>query len=257
MAHDKENDTQMPPTPNRSAGIGTPRGGASASGPTSPRVPTLRRLNRDTLHMQVYQELRRGLVTGAFLPGQPVTLRQLVKSLGTSLMPVRDAVGRLIAAGALEMLPNRSVIVPHMTRRKFVELSRLRQAVEGMASEEACRKIDERALVSIRRVNDLLKKAIVRNEYEKAFTLNRDFHFAIYQASQLQVVVPIIDTLWLQAAPFLCLSLVKHGARWSARHHKTVLEALESRRPRAARRGIERDIEETLTYLLRRGVFAD
>jgi hypothetical protein len=69
--------------------------------------------------------------------------------------------------------------------------------------------------------------------------------------------LPIIDTLWLQVAPFLCLSLVKHGARWSARHHKTVLEALESRRPRAARRGIERDIEETLSYLLKRGVFAD
>jgi DNA-binding GntR family transcriptional regulator len=207
--------------------------------------------------MQVYGELRRGLVTGVFLPGQPVTLRRLVKSLGTSLMPVRDAVGRLIAAGALEMLPNRSVIVPHMTRRRFVELSRLRQAVEGMASEEACRQIDERTLTSIRRINDLLKKAIARDEREKAFTLNRDFHFAIYQASQLQVALPVIDNLWLQAAPFLCLSLVKHGARWSAKHHETVLAAMAARRPQAARRGIERDIEETLTYLLERGVFAE
>src|SRR5579863_5105990 len=86
---------------------------------SAPRWNELRRPSRDSLHLRVYQELRRALIAGVFLPGQPVTLRQLVKSLGTSIMPVRDAVGRLIAAGALEMLPNRSVIVPLMTRRKF------------------------------------------------------------------------------------------------------------------------------------------
>ncbi len=219
--------------------------------------PALHMLSRDTLHMRAHQELRRALITGVFLPGQPVTLRQLVKSLGTSMMPIRDAVGRLIASGALEMLPNRSVIVPQMTRRKFVELSRIRQALEGMAAEKACQVMDGETLEKIRHINALAKDAIARRAHEDAFLYNRDYHFAIYEAASMQVALPLIDTLWLQAGPFLCLSLVKHGARWSAVHHDAAIEAFDARDATAARRAIERDIEETLVYLLEHGAFAE
>jgi DNA-binding GntR family transcriptional regulator len=41
-------------------------------------------------------------------------------------MPVREAVSRLIAERALVMLPNRSVIIPRMSRGRFIELSRIR-----------------------------------------------------------------------------------------------------------------------------------
>jgi len=219
--------------------------------------PTLQRLSRDTLHMRAHQELSRALITGVFLPGQPVTLRQLVKSLGTSIMPVRDAVGRLIAAGALQMLPNRSVIVPQMTRSRFIELSRVRQAIEGMAAEKACQIMDSDTINQIRKVNELAKRAIAKRRYDDAFLSNRDFHFAIYNASRMQVAPPLIDTLWLQAAPFLCLSLVEHGAIWSAAHHDAAIEAFEARDSTAARRAIERDIEETLVNLLEHGAFTE
>lgn len=223
---------------------------------SAPQWDALRRPSRDSLHLRVYNELRRALIAGVFLPGQPVTLRQLVKSLGTSIMPVRDAVGRLIAAGALEMLPNRSVIVPLMTRRKFTELSRLRQALEGMAAEEACRRMDPQAFARVKKINEAVKKAIASGDREKAFLRNRDFHFSIYESSKLQVALPLIDALWLQAAPFLCLSLVKHEAHWDAKHHDAAVAALSAGKPSAVRRAVECDIKATLTHLLDRGVFA-
>ena len=52
-------------------------------------------------------------------------------------MPVREAVSRLIAERALVLLPNRKVIVPWMTRERFIELWRVRQLLEGRVAEIA------------------------------------------------------------------------------------------------------------------------
>src|SRR5271154_278523 len=92
---------------------------------------------RDTLRLRVYRSLARGLMAGMFKPGEAVTLRTLAKRLGTSAMPVREAVSRLIAERALVLLPNRSVIVPRMSRTRFAQLSRTRQMLEGTLAEIA------------------------------------------------------------------------------------------------------------------------
>ena len=44
------------------------------------------------LHEIVYEEIRRNLIAGQFKPGEAVTLRGLARKLGTSAMPVREAV---------------------------------------------------------------------------------------------------------------------------------------------------------------------
>ena len=63
-------------------------------------------------------ELRDFLMVGGVQPGEKITLRELTSAFGTSLMPVREAVQRLAAEGALEVLPNRAIRVPLMTRAR-------------------------------------------------------------------------------------------------------------------------------------------
>src|SRR5579872_5801124 len=81
-----------------------PRAGKPTAAPLDPSQP-----GRDTMQVKVYRTLARGLMSGMFKPGEAVTLRTLATRLGTSAMPVREAVSRLIAERALVLLPNRSV----------------------------------------------------------------------------------------------------------------------------------------------------
>ena len=74
------------------------------------------------LHDDIYAALRHDLISGALAPGQRMSIRTLAESFGTSLVPVRDALKRLVAEHALLMLPNRTVCVPMMTRERFQEL---------------------------------------------------------------------------------------------------------------------------------------
>jgi DNA-binding GntR family transcriptional regulator len=219
------------------------------------QAPSLDNGERDTLQLRVYHALARGLMAGSFRPGQAVTLRTLAAKLGTSAMPVREAVSRLISERALVLLPNRSVIVPRMNRARFLELSRTRQALEGMATEAACTRNPPGLVDRLVEINQALKRAAASRDYPAALMLNMNFHFAIYEAAGTSVLLPLIEMLWRQAGPFLALSLVMPDVRWTAPNHYAAVAALEAKDPAAARRAIELDIEETLQQLLEKADF--
>ena len=44
---------------------------------------------------------------------------------------------RLISEGAIELLPNRTIAVPKLRRRDFIELTSVRAMLEGYAAELA------------------------------------------------------------------------------------------------------------------------
>jgi DNA-binding GntR family transcriptional regulator len=212
---------------------------------------------RDTLQQRVYHALARGLMGGMFTPGEAVSLRTLAARLGTSAMPVREAVSRLIAERALVMLPNRSVIIPRMSRERFIELSRIRQKLEGMVAEMACANARKPDIEALARINDGLRQSVAADDSRAAMTANMVFHFALYEFAGSEVALPLIETLWLQAGPFVALSAKLPNIRWTLRHHGRLLAALRAGDAGAARRAIEDDIGETLEQLLKKATFAD
>jgi DNA-binding GntR family transcriptional regulator len=215
--------------------------------------PAARR--RGELQDRVVAQLRRGLMVGAFVPGQTVSLRKLAEHLGTSAMPVREAINQLTAANALQMLPNRTVCVPRMTPGRFEELSRVRQALEGMAAEMACRRAMPELVERLEKVNAELMRAIRERDILGCLARNQEFHFTLYEAAGSEVLLPLIESLWLQAGPIMYFSLISPDMPWDASAHSDVLRALRDRNPAAARRAIERDIRNTASYLLKSSVF--
>jgi DNA-binding GntR family transcriptional regulator len=211
----------------------------------------------DTLRLRVYGALARGLMGGMFTPGEAVSLRTLAARLGTSAMPVREAVSRLIAARALLMLPNRSVIIPRMTRERFLELTRIRQKLEGMLAEMACIKATASDIADLVRINDDLKRCLATDDLRGAMSGNMTFHFALYEFAGSEVTLPLVETLWLQAGPFVALSAKLPNMRWNLRHHGRLITALRAGDHKAARRAIEDDIEQSLQQLLKKASFAD
>jgi len=87
----------------------------------------------DNLQEQLYQNLRQALLSGRFQPGERLKIRDLADEWGTSPMPVRAALQRLVAEGALEGEPQRSLRVPVMTRERYLQILQVRQSLEGLA----------------------------------------------------------------------------------------------------------------------------
>ena len=70
-----------------------------------------------------YDRLRQWLGLGRFLPGERLKIRQVAAELGVGVMPVRAALQRLSAEGALVNSPNCGVAVPRLSRAEFDEFN--------------------------------------------------------------------------------------------------------------------------------------
>ncbi|MCW5603038.1 MAG: GntR family transcriptional regulator [Burkholderiales bacterium] len=223
--------------------------------PSAPERPATGARRRGELQDRVVAQLHRGLMIGAFVPGQTISLRKLADHFGISAMPVREAINQLVAANVLEMLPNRTVCVPRMTAPRFEELSRVRQALEGMAAEMAGRRVTPQLIRRLDRINADLLRAIDARDILTCLTKNQEFHFTLYQFANSEILMPLIEPLWLQAGPIMYFSLISPDMPWDASAHGDVIEALRNEDAAAVRRSIERDIRTTAAYLLKSSFF--
>lgn len=156
-----------------------------------------------TIQAQVYQRLREGLFDGAFSPGQSLTIRNLAAGLGTSPMPVREALQRLVAEHALVQLPNRTFQVTPFTTEMFRELTRVRMSVEGLAAGEAARRTRTEDVRTLQKLNKTMIRGIEKNDSDAIMKSNFRFHFTLYELAQMPQLMDIINGLWLRASPYL------------------------------------------------------
>ncbi|MDH5797807.1 MAG: GntR family transcriptional regulator, partial [Paracoccaceae bacterium] len=69
------------------------------------------------------------ILFGDLAPGQAVTIKGLCEDVGAGMTPVREAIRRLTAEGALDFLGNRRVCVPELTLSQLDELAFARCSV--------------------------------------------------------------------------------------------------------------------------------
>jgi len=223
----------------------------------------LPQLERRTLSDTVYEALSDLLASGRLAPGDRLSLRQSAAALGVSVMPVREAVSRLAADGVLEVAPNRMIRVPFMSAAAFRALAETRIAVEGIAVARAAERRTEVDLAAIRRAEAAFRAEAeaARPDRARAVQLNRDLHFAIYDACGLPPLQEIIARLWLKAGPVINLDLRAHPERllqgFALRRHAEALAAIEVRDSAAASAAITADIREAAEFIMSRGGLRD
>ncbi len=205
---------------------------------------------RGHVHEHVLRYMRRGLMVGAFLPGQVMSLRKLAAGLGTSPMPVREVLSRLVAANALEETRGGSVRVPKLSPEKLSDLFAIREMLEGSAAERAARNVTPALISELTEINAQLLTAIDKRDILGCLSSNQKFHFTLYEAAASDVLMPLIESLWLQFGPTMYMSLLIPSMPWNAADHDDILAALKDGKPAAVRKGIVHDIRTTCKALL-------
>lgn len=200
-----------------------------------------------TLHERVYSRLREAISQGDFVPGEVLTIRTVAASLGTSSMPVREALRRLVAEKALVQQANRSIAVAPFNLVMFGELIRIRMAIESMATRYAAQKVTPALISRLTEVNERMKAAVRDKDVEALLDSNKTFHFTIYAAAEMPQLFEIIQGLWLRTGPYLRAAY--RSVPGAERHfldgtrvHARVIQALEAGNAQRAGANIALDI---------------
>ncbi len=200
---------------------------------TAPGDDLLTPVGRETVQDRVYGQLRATLIAGGFAAGDVLRIVDLSERLKTSTMPVREALRRLVSEQALEVLPNRSVRVPLITAARLDDLQRARVHIEGRLVELAVGHLDRAAIAELRSVNEDCDAAFERHGTDvptATSVFNQRFHFRIYQAAGSAVMLPIVESLWLQSGPVVRAAALIHGkigGRTATDHHRALIDAAE------------------------------
>jgi DNA-binding GntR family transcriptional regulator len=191
----------------------------------------------------VYTRLRQWITVGRFLPGERLKIRQVAAELGSGLMPVRAALQRLAAEGALVNSPNAGVAVPHLSAAAFDDLLQMRLLLEGEAAERGASRLGPAQKQALRGLCERMGQALARGDHTDYLAANEDFHVLLYQAAGSPTLLRLIDTLWLQAGP-ISNQLFESAAAAAVLNqaHEEVMRAVDSGDSAAARRAVERDI---------------
>lgn len=201
------------------------------------------------VHQQTYGILRQRILSGGFEPGKPVTLRGLAQDLNVSLMPVRDAIRRLIAERALELHDNRRVSVPVMTERRYREILLTRGLLEPELAMQALPHITDNDIDRLQAIDEAIDQSISSGDTPSYMKGNYDFHTNLYAISGSVVIYNLVESLWLQFGPFMRLVYTRHGLEDVTDHHKEALTALRTRDAIALRSAISEDIRQGMHFI--------
>lgn len=217
----------------------------------------------ETMSRRVYNDLRELLMSGQLQPGEKLTLKALSTALGTSAMPIREAMRQLGAEMALEFLPNRSVRVPVMSKTRFRELLLVRSSLESLAIEQAVLHMTDSELDLAEAAAERFANAMGAKTLNVARVIqsNKDLHFAIYRAARLPTLLSMIETLWLQVGPVLNVDMRQGSKRVSeapsVQHHAAVIQALRKRDGAAASAALLGDLHAAARVILESDALPD
>lgn len=212
-------------------------------------APAPDKSRRGHVRDRVSEHLRHGLMAGMFIPGQVMSLRKLAGALGTSPMPVRDALSQLVAANVLEETPGRSVRVPRISAEKLKELFAVRDVIESMAAKAACKTIDAATIKRLTAINNELLASISRRDILTCLSANQRFHFTLYEAAGSDVLMPLIESLWLRSGPTMYFPLLMPDMPWDASAHKKIIEGLLQKNAAVVQHAVSQDIRTTARHL--------
>ncbi|MDR8071386.1 GntR family transcriptional regulator [Burkholderia cenocepacia] len=189
--------------------------------------------------------LREMILRGELAPGERVREEEIASSLGTSRMPVRQALPALAEEGLLVPAGKRGYSVRAFTLESTLEALRLRAVLEGFAARVVAeRGASKDLLIALRECLDegdvLLETADLKEEHELAYAdLNARFHSLILGATGMSLLETLTNRCNL--VPFAAPSSVAFSnSRKRSMHdllfyahcqHHSIVRAIEARQP--------------------------
>ena len=206
-------------------------------------------------HEVTYARLRDMILFGLLEPGAPVTIQGLINDLGAGMTPVREALRRLAAEGALLPQGNRRVTVPRVSLGLLDQIAFARLTIEPHLAELAAAHLTPTLIARLEALDAQVDAAIRAGDITAYLQSNHAFHFALYEASNAPVLVDMARSLWLRFGPSLRIVVARGGALALPDQHGLALSAMRegdgAGLARALRDDILQGVDQVRTALAR------
>lgn len=195
--------------------------------------------------------LREEILSGAIAPGERLRQDEIAARLGSSRLPVREALRILESEGLVELEPNKGARVPALSLDEVDTLYRMRERLEPLTLIESMRFI---TTAQVQRMEALQDEIEANTDVARFLVLDRDFHMTSYAACPSQPLLAITTRLWNSTQhyrrAFMLLASPDRATVVNA-EHRLILDAVRRRDPEDAERFLVGHIRRTRVELMR------
>ncbi len=208
-----------------------------------------------TVSEDVYQALKKDILTCRHKPGAVLRENQLAALYGSSRVPVREACGRLQQEGLLEIVPYKGYFVSQVSLKDIADYFNLRLLLETHALRQTFRRTPDADLSTLEELASHEYKYKDRATYFDFLEHNRQFHVALAELSGNARLAKIISQILeqMQRFFFLGLDLGEFGPEMREEHEMLTRALLAGNRDHAVdylSKQIERSKERILKALV-------
>lgn len=151
-------------------------------------------INRE-LNQQAYDDIRRRILDGEFLPSSPISEYQLAAELNISRTPVREALKRLADEGLVWTIPNKGTFIAELSANDIMEIYQVREGLEGMAALIAADRMSEKDIQLLEKEIALLNELKFTGRVDEIFQCDIRLHKLIIESTQNIRLGKILATL--------------------------------------------------------------
>ncbi|MCC6313273.1 MAG: GntR family transcriptional regulator [Thermomicrobiales bacterium] len=194
-----------------------------------------RSLATETRVDQVARHLRAAIVNGRLKPGDRIRQEAIAAELGTSRIPVREALRQLESEGLISLIPYSGARVARVDAEEYEEIYLMREHLEPLAIRESLPRLTARHFSEI---HDLVAQIERTEDPTDVLDLDRRFHLLTYSAAARPRLLQMIEGFWNSTQQYRRVfyrlagdRLISHSGNVSLTHmeHRLLVDALERR----------------------------
>lgn len=200
----------------------------------------------------VFNTLRRAILKGELKPGERLMEIALADKLGVSRTPIREAIRKLELEGLVVMAPRKGAKVASITERDLNDVLEVRKGMEVLAISLACKRITGEELEKLESIERSFQSLIESGNLTELAEMDVKFHDTIYQATNNQRLVQLLNNLREQMYRYRMEYLKDIAVRRTlAEEHKAICEALRGRDENKAQNYVSVHIDNQQKAIIR------
>ena len=179
---------------------------------------------------EAHAKIRQMILDGELAQGSVVSEAELVRRLGMSRTPVREALRGLEAENYLWAVPGRGYAITELSEHDLYDLYTVRAALEGLAAEHATARLTRLDIARLEDLYEGMDEALSRGDDDELARLNSQFHDAVAQASGNSYLQSMLSNIRDAFERFRMTALAQPGRRDEAHaEHGELIAALRAR----------------------------
>jgi DNA-binding GntR family transcriptional regulator len=175
-------------------------------------MPLARVVQSPSLTDRVFDKILAAIMSGELAAGTPLRIRDLADQVGTSVMPVREAIRRLEESGLAIRELHKGAVVKHLSVEELDHTYDFRILLECEAARRGAAATTSVDHARMHRLHGEIVRAVAADRLIDALDLDEALLAVLYQAAGNPALMESIRNAWQRSRLYKVHSVRRHGS---------------------------------------------